>query len=48
MSKSISESNNIHKSYLKGLFSYVSPKIGSPKLRIMYMVWTEIMKNIMI
>ena len=42
------QSNNIFESYLTRLFSYVSPYIGYPKLRIRYLSRTEIIKNAMV
>ena len=42
------QSNNIFESCLTRLFSYVSPKIGYPKLHIMYLSRTEIIKNAMV
>ena len=46
--KSMTESNKIYESYLTGLFSHVSSTIGHPKMRIMYLFRSEIMKNVMI
>ena len=46
MGKSIT--NKIYETYLTRLFSYISSKIGYPKLSIKCLFRTEIMKNIMV
>ena len=48
MGKSITESNKIYEIYLIRLFPYFSSTIGHPKLRIMYLFQSEVMKNVMI